>query len=227
MNFIIFNSYLTFSWIIAIFIFSIGLIALFALLTLFKNFDNLPKAIVFPFTGIAGIYQIYFWGLWSAFCVSLVIKFTQKPSVTWDWLYWIMGFIWCVSPIGWLGFKEERLSQSREEVRGVQKGTMLYSLITIIAFLVFAFSPSLMLPPYGWTLKPLGLQNYIADKISDSAEIAEKTRLTVEAFLEAREGVIDASELMRRIPFSKTPRDDYQKAVTLLDESKKDYPDVT
>ena len=34
---------------------------------------------------------------------------------------------------------------------------MLYSLIAVVAFLVFAFAPSLMLRPYGWALKPLGL----------------------------------------------------------------------
>jgi hypothetical protein len=79
-------------------------------------------------------YQIYFWGFWSAFCVTITIRFTQKPEITWDWLYWITGFMECTSVIGWLAHKERQGSRSLAEVRGIQRGTMLYSLIAILAF---------------------------------------------------------------------------------------------
>jgi hypothetical protein len=157
MNFILFNIILLFAGFLAVFIFSVGLMACVAPMALFAKSENPPKAFMLPLIGIAGIYQIYFWGFWSAFCVTMTIRFTQKPEVTWDWLYWITGFMECTSVIDWLAHKERQGSRSLAEVRGIQRGTMLYSLIAILAFLVFAFAPSLVLPPYGWALKPLGL----------------------------------------------------------------------
>lgn len=153
MNFIIFNVILLSGGVLALWIFSIGLIACVAPMALFAKSDSPPKLVTLPFLGIAGIYQIYFWGFWSAFCVAMTIKFTHKPEVTWIWLYRIVGFIWCTSLIAWLAHKEKQRSQSLEEARGIQKGTTLYSLIAIVAFLAFSFFPSLILPPYGWALK--------------------------------------------------------------------------
>jgi hypothetical protein len=150
--------------------------ACIAPMALFAKSESPPKLVALPFLGIAGIYQIYFWGFWSAFCVAMTIKFTHKPEVTWNWLYWIVGFIWCTSLIGWLAHKEKQNSQSQEEARGIQKGTTLYSLIAIVAFLAFSFFPSLTLPPYGWALKAFGLQGYIGTKDSGNAVIAESVR---------------------------------------------------
>jgi hypothetical protein len=166
MNFIIFNVILLCGSFLAVLIFSIGLMVCIAPLARFAKSDNPPKMVTLPFLGIAGIYQIYFWGFWSAFCVAMTIKFTYKPEVTYNWLYWIVGFIWCTSLIGgWLAHKEKQSSQSFEEARGIQKGTILYSLIAIGAFLVFAFSPSLMLTPYGWALKAFGSSEYIVTNV--------------------------------------------------------------
>jgi hypothetical protein len=156
-NFILFNVILLFAGFLAVLIFSVGLMVCLAPMAPFAKSENPPKAFVFPLIGIAGIYQVYFWGFWSAFCVAMTIRFTQKPEVTWDWLYWITGFMECTSLIGWLAHKERQGSRSLAEVGGIQRGTTLYSLIAIVAFLVFAFAPSLMLRPYGWALTPVGL----------------------------------------------------------------------
>ncbi len=157
MNFILFNVILLAAGFGAVLIFSVGLMACLAPLALFAKSDNSPKIVMFPLLGIAGIYQIYFWGCWAAFCVAMTIMFTQKPEVTWDWLYWLVGFFGSTSLMGWLAHKERQGSQSFVEARGIQKGTMLYSLVVIVAFFVFAFNPSLMPPLYGWALTPLGL----------------------------------------------------------------------
>jgi hypothetical protein len=106
----------------------------------------------------------------------MTIKFTHKPEVTWNWLYWIMGFIWCTSLIGWLAHKEKQSSQFLEEARGIQRGKTVYSLITIVAFLAFSFFPSLILPPYGWVLKAFGLHRYIVTKNASNVVIAESER---------------------------------------------------
>jgi len=173
MNFIFFNIVLLLAGFLAVLIFSIGLMAFLAPMALFAKSKSPPKAVMLPLLGIAGIYQIYFWGFWSAFCVAMTLKFTHKPEVTWNWLYWITGFIWCTSLIGWLAHKEKQSSQSLEEARGIQKGTTLYSLVAVVAFLVFSFFPSILLPPYGWALKPFGLHRYIDTKDAGNAVITE------------------------------------------------------
>ncbi|MBU1206909.1 MAG: hypothetical protein KKH04_08290 [Proteobacteria bacterium] len=111
MNFIIFNAILLFAGFLAVLIFSIGLIACIAPMALFAKSESPPKVVMLPLLSIAGAYQIYFWGFWSAFCVAMTFKFTQIPEVTWDWLYWITGFMWCISVIGWLAHKEKQSSQ--------------------------------------------------------------------------------------------------------------------
>jgi hypothetical protein len=116
-----------------------------------------PKVLMYPFLALAGAFQIYFWGFWSALCIAIALDFTQKPEVTWDWLYWISAFSWCISLIGWFGHKEQQTSTSAAESRGIHRGTTLYSLVAIGAFVVFAFAPRLMLSPYGWALRLLGL----------------------------------------------------------------------
>lgn len=172
MNFILFNVLLLTAGFLALLIFSAGVMACLAPLALISKSEHPPRVLVFPVMGIAGIFQIYFWGLWAALCVALTINFTQKPEVTWDWLYWIAGFMESTSLIGWLAHTEQQSSRSLEEVHGVQKGTMLYSLVAIVAFLFFAFNPPLMELPYGWALKPLGVVS--AEPLSSVGETSQK-----------------------------------------------------
>ena len=188
MNFVLFNVILLVAGFVAVFIFSLGLMLCLAPMALFAKWENPPKAVTLPLIGIGGIYQIYFWGFWSAFCVAMTIRFTQKPEVTWDWLYWITGFMDCTSLIGWLAHKERQSSQSLAEARGIEKGTMLYSLVAIVAFLVFSFAPSLILVPYGWALKPLGMGTYVASDIP-SQYVGDRNHLSeaFRAFNEANE----------------------------------------
>jgi hypothetical protein len=110
---------------------------------------------MYPLLGLAAAFQIYFWGLWAAFCVAMTLRYTQRLDVTWDWLYWIAGLGWCISLIGWFAHKEQ---QARPEAaHGIGRGTNLYSFIAIAAFVLFAFMPPLMRMPYGWALQLLGL----------------------------------------------------------------------
>lgn len=132
---------------------------------------------------VGAIYQIYFWGLWSALCVAVTIQFTQKPEVSWYWAYCVSGFMESTSLIAWLSHKERQSSQSDREVRNIEKGTILYSLVAIIAFFVFAFSPSLMIPPYGWALKLIG---YSPSRAADSvfAKVEEKYFQTLDDWVQ-------------------------------------------
>lgn len=161
MNFIFFNVLLLIAGFPAVLFFSFGLMACMIPIAPFLKSKNPGNAVIFPAIALAGGYQVYFWGLWGAFCVAVTMHFTQRPEVTWDWLYWISGFMWCTSLIGWLAQKEQRSSATTAEARGVQSGTTFYSLIAIAAFLVFAFAPNLAEWPYGWFLNLTGLSKYM------------------------------------------------------------------
>jgi hypothetical protein len=157
MNFILFNILLLVVGLPAVLVFSLGLMACMIPLAPFLKSKNPPKAVMFPIMAVAGCYQVYFWGLWAAFCVAVTTRFTQKPEVTWDWLYWIFGFMWCTSLIGWLAQKEQQSITSVEEAHSAQSGTKFYSLIAVAAFLIFAFAPNLAEWPYGWFMNLTGL----------------------------------------------------------------------
>jgi len=220
MNFIFFNVILLFAGFLAVLIFSIGFMACLAPMALLTKSKKPSYLVTFLLFGIVGIYQIYFWGLWSAFCVAMTIRFIHKPDVNWVWLYWISGFFWCISLIGWLVHKETQLSESTEEVRSVQKGATLYSLINIVAFLVFAFAPSLMIHPYGWAIKPLGLQTRIVSETTNMVKRDDKVSKSVEGFFTGYEYALNANELGREILSSKDITGDYEKMRSLLTKSK-------
>jgi len=219
-NFIIFNIILLFAGFLAVLIFSIGLMAFLAPMALFSKSENPPKAITIPLLGITGIYQIYFWGFWSAFCAVMTIGFTQRPNVTWDWLYWIMGFMWCASLIGWLAYKEQQGSQSSKETQGIQRGTTFYSLISIATFLLFAFMPSFIQLPYGWALNGLGRSINESRTNSGVVKIDDETRHSIEGFFNGYDHFASTNKLLREMLNSQNPVEEYKKAVSLLNKSK-------
>ena len=149
------------SWL-GLMIFSLGVFACMLPLFPFLRGDNPnpPKLITFTTIFLAALYQIYFWGLWSSYCVAVVMRFTQKTEVTSDWLYWVCGFMWCSALIGWLSAKEQQ-GQTLKNAQATQRGTLLYKSLAIVAFAMFALYPSLCELPYGWFFKLTGLSDYI------------------------------------------------------------------
>lgn len=228
MHFITFNGLLWLSSLVAVFIFSIGLMILYALITSFTKSDNIPKSILYPFMVIVGAYQIYFWGFWSAFCVAITIKFIHNPDVSYNWLYWIAGFISCLSLLGWLEAKSKLGSQSVEESRRIEEGSKFYILITIVAFLLFSFAPSYSILPYGYLLNPLGLKKYVASQNTpqsyssiDNKIIWDKdVEKSVSAFFTGYQYFLSANKLGSNITNSKDPFGDFEKVQTLMKKSK-------
>ncbi|MCI0722423.1 MAG: hypothetical protein L0338_26160 [Acidobacteria bacterium] len=157
MNFVIFNAVLLIASFPAAFVYSLGGVACLAPLALAGKSQDPSKALLYPVLALSGAFQVYFWGFWSALCVALTLGFTSRPEVTWDWLYWIAAFAWCTSLIGWFAHKEQQTSRSAAESAAIRRGTSFYWLVAIGAFLLFAIVPTLMLPPYGWALRLLGL----------------------------------------------------------------------
>jgi hypothetical protein len=216
MNFLVFNGLLLISAFISIIVFSIGLFAFLVPTALFFKKKPPSKIFSFPIFVLSAIYQIYFWGLWATFCVTITNIYVSAPDVTLNWLYWICSFLWCISVIGWLFSKEKQKNISAEEMIKLQRGTIFYSFIATIAFLVFAFSPTLMLPSYGWALKLLASQdNYYSKPIAEN----EKMHRSVEAFFHGYNYVINANKLAQNIAESKDPQGDWDKIITMLNSS--------
>lgn len=182
--------------------------------------DHPSKVLIFPLRGIAGIAQIFFWGLWSAVCVVITLKYTQQSGVTWPWLYWVSGFIWCSSPMSWLAYKERSKGQAINNVQKTRKGSTTYSLIAIVAFIVFAFSPTLIAPPFGWILKPLGLYEYSVPKRPVNSQIAPEVRQSIEAFFAGYEFFNTANETSQELENSQDPMAELEKVKDLLNHSK-------
>ena len=172
MNFIKYNIVLLLSGFPAILIFSVGVFACLAPLALFAKMEKPPLIVVILLTLLAGAFQIYFWGLWSAYCVAVTYKFTIRPAVTWDWLYFITGFFDASSIIAWLSYKEQE-GESYQRQTEVQRGTMYYAAVAWIAYIVFAIWPSLITPVYGWATNLLNLTRYIKP-MENQFDLAEK-----------------------------------------------------
>jgi hypothetical protein len=112
-----------------------------------------PRFAVAPFLVLLFLAQAYFWGAWAAFSVALTTRFTAKPEVTWDWLYWLAGFSLCTSLVGWFASKE-RATRAAAEQPAIEHGAMLYWVLCAVCFIGFGLWPSLMQLPYGWFTGP-------------------------------------------------------------------------
>lgn len=97
-----------------------------------------------PFMIIAGVGQAYFWILWAAYCAFTIRFYMDSPAVSHNWLYYVTGFLSVTGPIGWLSNKEKQTATSYDEQKKNQGGTFYYSLIAIVAFIVFCIWTNLL-----------------------------------------------------------------------------------
>jgi len=223
MNFIKYNLVLLVSGFPAIIIFSFGLVGCFAPLALFAKMEKPPRIIVILLVFLAGAFQIYFWGLWSAYCVAVTYKFTMRPAVTWDWLYFVAGLFDVSSLIGWLSYKEQQ-SVSYQRQTEIQKGTIYYAVFAWIAYIVFAIWPSLITPVYGWATDRLGLTKHI-----NPIERTEQDRLGEQQFRNAKKATNKLGGVMDKIGQPAVPQPNVSPAqmvtefsATSIDVSKGD-----
>lgn len=109
--------------------------------------------LAYPAFTVALLAQLYFWGMWAAYCAALAVVRASHPDVTHTWLYYVVAFLFVTAPIGYLASKEQSSVASAQEGRGIQRGSTLYSAFAILAFLAFSFWPALMTTPYGWFIR--------------------------------------------------------------------------
>ena len=83
------------------------------------------------------------WG-WAAYVVHLFYNFSSVPEVTQHWLYFVLGFFGCVTPLFWMAAGENNV------------GSAIHILLTSIAFIVFCVWPVIATALYGWVPALLG-----------------------------------------------------------------------
>jgi hypothetical protein len=109
----------------------------------------------YPIFALLFLAQMYFWGLWAAYCASLAVtRVAFDADAGFRWLYYAVAFLFVMAPLGYLTSMERSSARSSGEARHVQWGAGLYSSLTIIAFVAFAVLPRLMnlIPAYGWVV---------------------------------------------------------------------------
>lgn len=220
MDYFIFNGLLLMSAFIALLLFSFGVMTFLSQLAFLAKSDPPSNIRIYPLRGIAGIAQLFFWGLWSALCVVITITYVQRPGVTWQWLYWVTGFMWCTSLMGWLVHKERPSGRSPSDVPNVRKGSTAYASITIVAFIVFAYSPTLIAPPFGWILKPLGLYENSVPQRPVNSQIDPTVRQSIEAFFAGYQLFNTANKISQELEYSQDRSSELEKVKDLLNNSK-------
>src|ERR1043166_6493910 len=133
----------------AIVIFSGGVMAWLGSLAWAAKSAKPGNVVIFASVGLAGAFQLYSWGLWSAFCVAQAIHFMNRPEVTMHWAYWIAALALSVGPLGWFSSRGQPAAAA-ESTPHPSPGATAFSLAAIAAFLLFAFVHGAMGPPYGW-----------------------------------------------------------------------------
>jgi hypothetical protein len=126
------------------------------LLLIFRIIVNLKQRItgfVFFLIVIAIIIQIYFWTLWSSFCVTTIKYYINSPTVTHSWIYYIIGFFGTVAILFSMEerFKSLKLkSNNNVNLKVFDKVKLLifwmdiYFIFVVIGFIIFCIFPSLM-----------------------------------------------------------------------------------
>jgi len=86
--------------------------------------------------------NVYILGGWAAICATRTVIF--KDYATHVWLYYVVGFLLCHGPLGYMAAKEGPEGQT--------PATCLYTILTLVAFIAFCIWPRLTAWPYGWFL---------------------------------------------------------------------------
>ena len=115
-----------------------------------KERAAIPVAVVVAILG--GALQIYFWGLWAAFCCATAAKFSALPEVSYHWVYYVIAFMCCTAPLGYLASQEVAAAENAAEANNTRRGTSMYGAIAIGAFILFCIWPNLYSWPYSWAL---------------------------------------------------------------------------
>ena len=134
--------------VVAPVVFSFILMPFFGLTYLITKKNK--KILNYLASGLLFIVQAYYWGMWAAYCSNLALSYSEQPEINYKWVCYIVGLLFCLAPISWLTYKEKSSAESTDRQNKIQKGANLYSVITLLAFVVFSIWPQFMNLLYGW-----------------------------------------------------------------------------
>ena len=153
MGFILYYLILLLGGVVAYIAFTLSKAALLPLGGLRKPRPSLEFIVL----GIAVLYLIYFSGAWGAFCVALTQKQINRPEVTWDWIYRVVGGVFCFAVSRqWMkdtlrpGVKDNPPPNLQLAVAYFLHLSTLSPVVAIVAYVGFSIWPSLIRLPYGW-----------------------------------------------------------------------------
>jgi hypothetical protein len=112
-------------------------------LALFKNEKN-PLARVIAAVGM--LWQMYVLLAWCIVALFFTAAFSAKPAVEHHWMYYVIGFFGCLSPIGVMA------SYDREPDKATAVKQSVAMILVAVGFVAFAVVPYLMLP-WSWLVR--------------------------------------------------------------------------
>lgn len=90
-------------------------------------------------------------GAWAAICSNAVVYYSRESSVP-TAVFWLLAFIFVNTPIGFLQHKELQSEPSTDRQRPIMLGTLAYSLLASLLFLIFSIFPATRDGAFGWLL---------------------------------------------------------------------------
>lgn len=114
---------------------------------------------------LCGIVLLSIAGGWSAVCVATAQTIIRREAVTWDWLYLVASFSWCIQvllgSINLFTLYQRVTTETRavwDQANFTFQTTLIASIVICglgaLAWILFAIWPRLMLMLYGWALNP-------------------------------------------------------------------------
>ncbi len=110
-----------------------------------KKIKKIASIIFYPAIAIILLIQVYILLGWAAYMSTRSYIYTQLPQVENEWLYYLLGLVFCAVPLVHISLEESKNSFA----------TYILSLITIIMYVIFSIWPNLVTDPYNWVLRPL------------------------------------------------------------------------
>jgi hypothetical protein len=155
--------------LVAVFAFSLMVVVLLRLLqpTATKGEWKVPPADYLRL-GLLMLAQLYFWGMWAAYCAGLAWVRSFQQGIATTLLYYAIAFLFLSGPIGYLASEEQKVADSSHEAHGIRRGAVLYGAFTTVAFIIFALWPPVMVVPYGWFVSlTVPTEGRVADALNE------------------------------------------------------------
>ena len=153
MNFVWFAlSTLAMSLLFVLVFSAVSVVLALGLVGVAKLTDN--KAVLYPLGAVSLLISAFVILWWDAYVAARTILSSSHETVSFPWLYAVVGFLGAVSPL-WYLIGKERLLDSRDgeaPSRSKQNSQLILITLSVTGFFVFYFYPPLMSGAYGWFL---------------------------------------------------------------------------